>query len=323
MSDRPVTEMEGRRLGQTGFEVSRLILGCGGFGGIGSDHGLVGKGESGAEAEAIMDAAWELGITTFDTADAYAAGRSELAIGAWIKSRKRRPILTTKTYHPMSPGGDSGLAPDRIRRQVESSLRRLEVDHIDLYLTHEPDSETPLDETLETLERLVAEGKIGAFGGSHLTADLLRRSNGRYAWVQNSFSLLDQSDEAEILPLVEADALGYTPYSPLSGGWLTGKYQRDVEPPPESRMALRPAPYRELDRDDVWNGLERLRGWAAAREVSMETVAYGWVLGDPRVTAVLVGPRRPAHLHAAVAALELDLSDGDRKELAGLFSGAA
>jgi aryl-alcohol dehydrogenase-like predicted oxidoreductase len=311
--------MERRSLGRTGFEVSRLILGCGGFGGMGSDHDLIGKGESDAEAAMIMDAAWDLGITTFDTADAYAGGQSELAIGKWIRSRGRLPTLTTKTFHPMSPDGDRGLAPARIRRQVESSLRRLGVERIDLYLPHQPDGATPLEETLDTLDALVAEGKLGAYGGSHVTADLLSRADGRYAWLQNSYSLLDQVDEREVLPRVEAAGLGYTPYSPLGGGWLTGKYARDEPPPSGSRMDIRPGPYLELRRDDVWRGLDRLRAWAADRELTMTEVAYAWVLGDPRVTAILIGPRSPDQLAEAMRALELRLSDDERRELAGFF----
>jgi aryl-alcohol dehydrogenase-like predicted oxidoreductase len=311
--------VEQRPLGPTGFEVSRLILGCGGFGGMGSDHDLIGKGESDAEAAAIMDAAWDVGITTFDTADAYAGGRSELAIGKWIKSRGRLPTLTTKTFHPMSPGDDRGLAPARIRRQVESSLRRLGVERIDLYLPHEPDDATPLEETLDALDALVAAGKLGAYGGSHVTAELLSRADGRYAWLQNSFSLLDQVDEREVLPHVESAGLGYTPYSPLAGGWLTGKYARDKPPPPGSRMDIRPGPYLELRRDDVWRSLASLRRWAVDRDLTMTEVAYAWVLGDRRVTAILVGPRNPDQLAEAMRALELRLSDDERRELAGFF----
>jgi aryl-alcohol dehydrogenase-like predicted oxidoreductase len=221
----------------------------------------------------------------------------------------------------MSPGDDCGLAPGRIRRQVESSLRRLGVERIDLYLTHQPDPATPLDETLGLLDALVSEGKIGAYGGSHVTTDVFRRADGRYAWLQNSFSLLDQADEHDLLPLVEGCGLGYTPYSPLAGGWLTGKYVRDEPPPAGSRMHVRPGPYLDLRRDDVWRGLERLRRWAADRDLTMATVAYAWVLNDGRVTAVLIGPRGPEQVRAALDALELRLSDSERRELAGFFSG--
>jgi aryl-alcohol dehydrogenase-like predicted oxidoreductase len=307
-------------LGRTGITVSRLILGCGGFGGMGSDHDLIGKGESDDEAAAIMDAAWEAGITTFDTADAYAGGRSEIAIGNWMRSRGTRPVITTKTFHPMVPGADSGLAGDRIRRQVDASLERLGIECIDLFVTHQPDLDTPLDQTLDTLEALVDEGKIRAFGGSHLTAELIQEAHGRYAWVQNSYSLLDRTDQEEVLPLIEAGGLGYTPYSPLCGGWLTGKYEPNTDPPPRSRMSIRPDPYRDLDRASVWQGLDAFREYAGSSGHDMITLAYAWVLSEPRVTAMLIGPRRPEQLHAAVQALDIELPPASRGTLAALFN---
>ena len=314
--------MEQRALGRTGITVSRLILGCGGFGGFGSDHDLIGKGETDAEAAAIMDAAWEAGIDTFDTADAYGGGRSERAIGKWMKSRGLTPKLATKTFHPMAPGGDHGLAPDRIRRQVDSSLERLGVDRIDLYLTHQPDDDTPLADTLGVLDELVAAGKIGAYGGSHVTAELLRKANGRYGWIQNSYSLLDQADADGVLPIVAEDGLGYTPFSPLAGGWLTGKYREGEAPPPASRMSMRPGPYTDFVRTDVWQALDRLHDWTYSRELTPTQAAYAWVLGEPRVTAVLIGPRQPLHVASAVEALGMRFSSAERAELAGLFAPA-
>src|SRR3954468_22163997 len=129
--------MERRQLGETGVEVSRIILGCGNFGGIGSAPEFFGQGESEEEAFRIMDAAWQLGITTFDTADAYGGGRSETMIGNWIESREVRPQITTKTFTPMAKAHDHGLARSRVARQIESSLDRLGVDAVDLYLAHE------------------------------------------------------------------------------------------------------------------------------------------------------------------------------------------
>jgi 1-deoxyxylulose-5-phosphate synthase len=170
------------------------------------------------------------------------------------------------------------------------------------------------------LDSLVASGKIGAYGGSHVTAELLRQAEGRYGWIQNSYSLLDQADAREVLAMVEAEGLGYTPYSPLAGGWLTGKYEQDKAPPPASRMDLRPGPYADFDRTEVWGGLDRLRDWAKSRDVSPADVAYAWVLGEPRVTAILVGPRQPEHISRAVDALRVRLTTTERDELAGLFA---
>jgi aryl-alcohol dehydrogenase-like predicted oxidoreductase len=311
--------METRALGRTGVAVTRVILGCGNFGGIGSSPAFFGQGESDDEAAAIMDRAWELGITTFDTADAYGGGRSERAIGRWMASRGVRPVLTTKTFNPMAESADHGLAPTRIRRQLASSLDRLGVDRVELFLTHEPDPDTPLAETLDALDELVAAGTIGAYGGSNVDAGVLREAAGRYAWVQNSYSLLERADEEEVLPLCEADGLGYTPFSPLAGGWLAGRYRRGETAPAGSRMALRPEPYTHLDRDTVWSGLETLAARAAEHGVDIATLALAWLLSDPRVTAVIVGPRRPEHLDPAVRALDLRLSQEERAELASLF----
>ena len=311
--------MDERTLGRTGITVSRLILGCGNFGGIGSSPEFFGRGENEAEAFAIMDAAWESGIRAFDTADAYGGGRSETAIGKWIAARGVRPTLTTKTFNPMGPGADHGLAPARIRRQLESSLARLGVERVELFLTHEPDPDTPLEDTLGALDELHAEGLIGAFGGSNLDGATLRAAGGRYAWVQNSYSLLDRDAEAEVLPLCRAQGLGFTPFSPLAGGWLTGKYRRGEAPPDGSRMTMRPGPYEHLRTDAVFDGLEAFARAADERGVDSATLAFAWLLSSPDVTAVVVGPRRGAHLEPALRALELELSETERAELAALL----
>src|SRR5207244_12441283 len=144
--------MERRQLGGTDVEVSRIILGCGNFGGIGSAPEFFGQGETEDEAFRIMDAAWEVGITTFDTADAYGGGRSETMIGNWMASRGVRPELTTKTFNPMAEGEDHGLARTRMTRQIESSLDRLHVDAVDLYLAPEFAPDVPLEMTVATFE---------------------------------------------------------------------------------------------------------------------------------------------------------------------------
>ncbi len=146
--------MDGRRLGRSEVEVSRVVLGCGNFGGIGSAPEFFGGGESREEAFGIMDAAWELGLTTFDTADAYGGGRSETWIGEWMRATGHRPVLVTKTWNPMSAGADHGLAASRIERQLPSSLERLGVDAVDVYLAHDYDADTPLVETIAAFDTL-------------------------------------------------------------------------------------------------------------------------------------------------------------------------
>jgi aryl-alcohol dehydrogenase-like predicted oxidoreductase len=313
--------MEHRQLGRSGLEVSRIILGCGNFGGIGSAPEFFGQGESEEEAFRIMDAAWHLEIRAFDTADAYGGGCSEATIGKWITSRGHRPQITTKTYNPMAAGEDHGLARTRIARQIESSLQRLGVANVELYLAHEFDPETPVEETAATFEGLVELGLIKAYGVSNFGADQLRSvlEVGRPAVVQNSYSLLERADERELLPLCGEFEVSYTPFSPLAGGWLTGKYKRGEPPPPGSRMATRPQPYEHLCTDRTFDALERFAEAAARRGVDPATLAIAWVLAQPAVTAVVVGPRRPDHLEPALRALELKLAQGEADELAALF----
>jgi aryl-alcohol dehydrogenase-like predicted oxidoreductase len=301
--------------------MERIILGCGNFGGIGSAPDLFGHGESEDEALAIMDAAWEQGITAFDTADAYGGGASETMIGTWIASRGRRPALTTKTFNPMSAGGDHGLARARVLRQIESSLGRLGVDRVDVYLAHEFDPETPVEETARTFDSLVELGLIRSWGLSNVDGEQLRAflEVGRPGVVQNSYSLLDRADEAEVLPLCAAHGIAYTPFSPLAGGWLTGKYKRDEPVPEGSRMAVRPGPYAQFQKDKVFDGLERLADLARERGTDMATLSFAWLLAQPPVTGVVVGPRRPEHLLPALQALDVRLTAAEAEELAALL----
>ena len=313
--------MEQRDLGATGVRVSRVILGCGNFGGIGSSPAFFGQGESREQAFALLDAAWDAGITTLDTADAYGGGRSEAYIGDWLRTRgpdvRDHVVLSTKTFNPMEEGADHGLSPGRVRRQVESSLGRLGVERVDMFLTHAWDVEVPIAETAGVFEELVAAGKIGAYGLSNVDGERLREglAAGSFGWVQNSYSLLDREVEDEVLPLCAERGLGFTPFSPLAGGWLTGKYRRGEEPPEGSRMTKRPEPYRHLDVDDVYDALDEL-----AELGDPATLALAWLLAAPEVTAIVVGPRRAQHLEPALAALASPLGEYERSELSELFA---
>ena len=302
--------MERAYLGQTGVSVTRIILGCGNFGGIGSTPELFGRsGENRDGAFAIMDAAWEAGIRTFDTADAYGGGRSETFIGDWLRVKgpavREQILLATKTFNPMDTGEDHGLAPARVKRQLESSLRRLGVERVDLYLTHAPDPDVPIAETAGALDELVAAGAIGKYGLSNVDGAQLCEAlgAGAFGWVQNSYSLLDREAEQEILPLCGERGLGFTPFSPLAGGWLTGKYRRGEPPPPGSRMSARPEPYEQFNDPAVFDQLEELERRAAEEGTTMAALAIAWLLANPLVTAVIVGPRKPAQLEPALAAL--------------------
>jgi aryl-alcohol dehydrogenase-like predicted oxidoreductase len=321
-----------RPLGRSGIAVSRLILGCGNFGGIGSAPALFGQGTQRDEAFRLMDAAWELGITTFDTADAYGGGRSETFIGEWLRTKsadvRDRIVIETKTFNPMDSGHDHGLARSRIRRQLETSLGRLGVERVALYMAHEFDPDVPQEETLLAFDELARAGKIGAVGASNFTGEQLAEAlelaslEGlpRYEWVQNSFSLLEQGDRETVFPLCHEHGLGFEPFGPLAGGWLTGKYRRGEPPPAGSRMTLRPEGSERYQVDAVFDALERLETWAALRGASMAAVATAWLLHQPEITAIVVGPSRVEHLEDARAGLDLSLTPAELGELAGWFA---
>ena len=318
--------MEQSPLGRGGSPVPRFALGCGNFGGIGSAPAFFGKGVPRDEAFRLMDAALDLGVTLFDTADAYGGGRSEQWIGDWLAARgpavRDRVQLTTKVFNPMDEGADHGLAPARVVRQLESSLRRLRVERVDLYLVHEPDLATPLAETLGAFDNLVAAGKIAAYGVSNADAGYLREALalGSPAAVQNSYSLLDRRDEAEVLPLCAEHGLAYLPFGPLAGGWLTGKYRRGAAFPEGSRMTLRPQPYTHLVAERVYDAIEALESLAARRGSSPTGLALAWLAAQPLVTSVVTGPGSVEQLAAVREALGVTLTDAERDALGSLFA---
>jgi 1-deoxyxylulose-5-phosphate synthase len=294
--------------------IARIALGCGNFGGVGSAPEFFGRGLSGDQALALMDAAWAAGLTHFDTADAYGGGRSEAAIGRWIATRGVRPQLTTKTFNPMDAGADHGLAPGRIARQLRSSLDRLGVDRVELYLAHDFDPDVPLTETFGAFEQARAQGAIGAYGVSNFGAAQLRAAlaAGAPRAVQNSHSLLAREDSAGLLAECAGHGVAYLAFSPLAGGWLTGKYRRDEPFPAGSRMTQRPEPYRGLVAGTTYDALDRLRALAGSRGISMAGLALAWLLADERITQVVIGPARPEHLAPVAEALRHPLTAAER-----------
>src|SRR5262245_16865734 len=326
--------MEYRRLGSTGLKVSRLGLGCGNFGGIGSAPAFFGMGESEEQARELMDRAFDAGINFFDTANAYGGGRSETWIGRWLKSKgsavRQQLLVSSKVFNPVGPGpNDRGLSRRHILQQVDESLARLQTDRLDMYLIHEPDPETPLEETMAALDDAVRMGKVLYVGASNVETWRLarglwisdKRGFARFEWVQNSYNLLDRDAERELFPLCEDQRVGFTPFSPLAGGWLTGKHRSAASYPPGSRMTLRPEPYRHLLCDAVFRGLAALADEARARGVEMSALALAWVLHHPRVDAAIIGPRNRSHLGAALDSLTIDLLESDRARIAGFFNG--
>ena len=289
-------------------------------------------GETEAQAAALMDRAFEAGINFFDTANAYGGGRSETYIGRWLKAKgssvRQQLLISSKVFNPVGPGpNDRGLSRRHILQQVDESLARLQTDRLDMYLIHEPDPETPLDETLQALDDVVRMGKVIYVGASNIEAWRLARGLWisdkhtwrRFDWVQNSYSLLERGDERELFPLCADQRIGFTAFSPLAGGWLTGKYRATGAYPEGSRMTLRPEPYGHLVRERVFQGLAGLADEATARGIEMSTLALSWVLHHPRVDAAIIGPRNAAHLDAALASTAVHISDEEATRLAALF----
>jgi aryl-alcohol dehydrogenase-like predicted oxidoreductase len=320
--------VETARLGRTDIELTRIGLGCGSFGGIGSDPATWGQGESEEEAFELLDAAVAAGIGFLDTAASYGGGRSEAWIGNWREERGSRELLSSKVFSSVTGDPDDyGLAGERILREIEGTLERLRTRRLDMYLTHAPDPETPIEETLRALDELVRAGKVRAIGGSNVEPQQLeealetseRLGLARYEWVQNEYSLLERGSE-DVMEICEREQLGFTPFSPLAGGWLTGKYRRGASYPAGSRMTMRPEPYAELENERTFDALEAFEAAAAERGVEPATLAIAWILSNPRVTAVIAGPRRPKQLEPYLAAMELPFSLQERDELASLFA---
>lgn len=319
-------------LGRTGLMVSAFGMGCGNFGGIGSAPAFFGQGESEEEAFALLDRAVELGINYLDTANAYGGGRSEETIGKWLATKDRSVrdnlLISSKVANPVGEGPNQrGLSRRHILDQVDASLGRLGLDHLDMYLVHEPDPTTPLEETLDALHSLVVAGKVRYVGASNFPAWLMTKSlwlsdvagSHRFEWIQNSFNLIDQQAQDEMLELCRDQGLGFTNFSPLCGGLLTGKYRFEGDYPDGSRMTKRPEPYMKYWNRDTFDAIDRLGDTAAEVGVSTAGLALGWLYQHPDVTSSIVGPRRLSHFDPVEEAMNMDLAQSDWVEIGARF----
>jgi aryl-alcohol dehydrogenase-like predicted oxidoreductase len=285
-------EMTYQQLGLSGLTVSTVGLGCNNFGARMADE----------DVPAVVNAAIDAGITLFDTADVYGnGGGSETLLGKALGSRRGRVIIATKFGSDMrgANGPDWGARGSRryIRIAVESSLRRLGTDWIDLYQLHEPDPHTPIDETLAALTEIVAEGKVRYIGSSNLAgwevvdADWTSRANSFEAFIsaQNEYSWLNRSAETELVPAVEHTGQSLLPYFPLASGLLTGKYHRGQSAPPGTRLARNRV---RLDKAN-FDLIEAIEAYAAERKLSMVQVAIGGLAAMPTVGSVIAGATTP------------------------------
>jgi aryl-alcohol dehydrogenase-like predicted oxidoreductase len=313
-------------LGRTGIEVSTVILGCGSIGGIGSPASTRGRGLDPQQGFAQIDAAVALGVNVLDTANSYGGGVSEQTVGHWVGAHPEADVLiATKVGNLVQPEqSDIDLSPSHIAEQIKVSNSRL--GRVDLYMSHAPDERTPLEDTLEAFAAILESGQARAIGGCNLEARQLehvldtadRLGLPSYGWVQNEYNLLCRDDESELFEILRDRGLGYTPFGPLAGGALSGRYRRDVPPPPDSRLAIVPDFMPEFD-DALWAGLQALAAAAERRGVMVAVLALAWVLNSPDVTAPLIAPRNLAQFADVATALELHLDPDERAELAELF----
>ena len=313
--------MKTRYLGKTGLKVSELCLGAMTF----------GRETDEALSHRMLDKFVEAGGTFIDTADVYTRGVSEEITGAWLKNQKRDDlVVATKVRFPMGDGpNDVGLSRKHILAGVEASLKRLQTDYIDLYQVHCWDRGTPLEETLTTLNDLVRQGLVRYIGASNHTGwqlqkalDVSRRLNLElYTCLQLQYNLLCRSTEWELIPLCETEGLGVIPWSPLRGGWLSGKFKRGMDAPPEDSRVKKAEDegwsesWSAYNNEHTWTVLDALHEIAEETDKHPAQVAIRWLLQRPGVIAPIIGARNEEQLESNLGAAGWLLSDEQMKTL--------
>ncbi len=297
--------MQYRKLGRSDLSVSEIALGS---------WLTYGGGVDRAQAEACVARALDLGVNLIDTANVYSGGAAEELLGEVLRGRPRRSyLLATKVYFPM-PDGSQGLSAEQIRRQLDGSLRRLRVDHVDLYQCHRYDPGVPLEETMAALTEAVRQGKVRYIGFSEWTADQIRAAlalpGARFVSSQPQYSMLYRAWEQEVFPLCAREGIGQIVWSPLAQGILSGKYSPGKSPPQGSRAASRSMGafiHSRLTADNLAR-VERLRPIARDLSLTLPQLALAWVLRRPEVSAAIVGATSPAQVeeNARASGVKLD-----------------
>jgi aryl-alcohol dehydrogenase-like predicted oxidoreductase len=308
------------RLGDTGLEVSRLCLGCMNFGS--EEPWMMDDADASVD---LMHEAMDLGINFLDTANVYSQGESEELVGEAIASRDRGElVVATKVYFPMEEGPNrSGLSRKHVVDQAYASLDRLNTDYIDLYQIHRWDDDVPIAETLSALTHLVDEGVVRYLGASTMaawqfttalyTADL--EGYERFVSMQPEYNAVDRHEEANLLPACEAEGIGVVPWSPLAGGFLTDKYERDGAVPEGTRAETDEYTANRFTEKN-WAVLDAVRAVAEEVDATPAQVSLAWLLERRAVDAPIIGPRSSAHLQENVGALSVSLSDEQVERIA-------
>ncbi len=311
--------MEYRQLGRAGVQISVIGLGTNRFGSEALPQVEVSK---------IIDAALELGINFIDTANTYVRGHSEETLGHALKGRRERFILATKSGLPIGDGpNDRGASRYHLLRAFDLSLQRLHTDHIDLYYAHRWDHATPIEETLRALDDLVRSGKVCYVGASEYASWQLAHTNllaevrgwTPFVALQSRYNMLERQVEGEVLAYCRAYGVGFIPYYPLAGGFLTGKYKRGEPPPTGSRGATNSRLQRYMTGPH-YDTIEALTAWAEVRGRGLNELAQAWLLAQPQVCSVISGATRLEHvLHNAKAA-SWRLSEAEVTEVDALLA---
>jgi aryl-alcohol dehydrogenase-like predicted oxidoreductase len=308
--------MRYRQLGDSDLHVSEISLGS---------WLTYGGGVADDQAEACVEAAFDVGINFIDTANVYATGAAESFLGEVLASRPRDSyILATKLFFPMD-NENYGLSRDQVLKQIDASLARLRTDHVDLYQCHRYDDETPLEETMAALTEVVRAGKARHIGFSEWTAEQIQasldlsREKGYEKFVssQPQYSMLWRVPEAEVIPVCKANAISQIVWSPLAQGALTGKY-KPGQPPPEGSRATSDRMGHMMDRwrdDAVLEAVQRLVPIAERLGITMGHLALAWVLREPNVASAIVGASRPEQVRENAAASGIELDDATLAEI--------
>lgn len=312
--------MKYKTLGNTGLLVSQLCLGTMTFSDGAGIYEHIGNVDQ-AAADELVKASLDAGINFFDTADVYSAGASERTLGQSFKNlgvTRSDVVLATKVYSRMGQGrNDVGASRGHIMDAVEASLRRLQTDHIDLYQVHANDTVTPLEETLRALDDLVRQGKVRYVGVSNWQAWRVATALGisarlnleRFNTLQAYYSIAGRDLERELIPLLDAEKMGLMVWSPLAGGLLSGKFNRDNQSPEGSRRSSFDFPI--VDKERAWDVIDVLKPIAEAHGCSPARIALAWLLSKPAVTSIIVGAKRLSQLEDNIAAIDIILSEDE------------
>ncbi|MEE8413747.1 MAG: aldo/keto reductase [Dehalococcoidales bacterium] len=310
--------MEYRNLGSTGLKISEVGLGGNNFGWWADEQTSI----------PVINHALEAGINFIDTADSYDRGNSETFIGKAVKDKRHQVLIATKFSSPMGDDpNNKGGSRYYIMKAVEASLKRLQTDYIDLYQMHFPNAGTPIEETLRALDDLVRDGKVRYIGCSNFAAwqlcEALWTSKANnlhsFATVQPGYSLLNRQIEKELVPCCQSYGIGVIPYSPLAGGFLTGKYRKGEDLPSDGRLS-RPGPASgRIFTDANWEKLAKLETFATERDHTMGELAIAWLLSKPYISTVIAGARKPEQITANVAAADWKLTAEDVTEVEALI----